>query len=622
MEGDASFGFGEACLRVASQGHGRRLLALAWPHRASLALATLFLLIGSGLGLAYPKLVGLLVDWVSEARTSASVDRVVALMVVVFAVQAVAVGLRYWLFTVVGERIVADLRQRLFARLLSQEIAFFDQERTGELLNRLSADTAVLQNTVTANLSMALRSLATVLGAIVLLFWTSASLTLLMLILVPPAALGAVYYGRAIRRLSREVQDALARATEVAEETLSGIRTVRVFDREREEAARFARRVDDSFRLASRRAWVTGLFTSAAFLLGYGVIAVVLWRGGRLVLSEAMSMGDLTAFVLYTLLMAVSLATLAGLYGDFMRAVGAATRVFELLDREPQGPAAAALAGDVFASSPAQGPVGSVRRDVIAEDEAQAVGERSLQGQVSFSAVHFAYPARPDVPVLQDVSFSISPGEVVALVGPSGSGKSTVVGLLTRLYAPTGGDILLDGQSIATWPLEQLRSQIAVVSQEPVLFSSTIAENIRYGRSAASDEEVWWAAGEANAAGFIRELPDALQTSVGERGVQLSGGQRQRIAIARALLRDPRLLLLDEATSALDTESERSVQEALERLMVGRTTLVVAHRLSTIRHADRIVVLDKGRVVEEGTHDALTQRGGLYARLAWQVRGA
>lgn len=569
----------------------RRLLGLAWPHRWGLLLATVFLAIGSGLGLTYPALVGKLLDQAIRSGDIAAIDKLALLMGAVFIGQAAAIGLRYALFTVIGERIVADLREALFARLMRQPVAFFDTRRTGELLNRLSSDTAVLQNTVTANLSMALRSLVTALGAIGLLFIISPSLTLLMLMVVPPAALGAVTYGRKIRRLSREVQDTLATASEVAEETLSGIRTVRSFDREADETRRYSTAIEDSFLVAKRRAILGGFFTSLASLFGYLAIAIVLWRGGRLVLGEALSVGELTSFILYTILMAFSIGTLASLWTDFMRAAGAGERVFALLDRAVEHEA------DPSLFSPEDGWMGD--------------GPNALE----VSGVTFSYPARPDVEVLQDVSVRLPRGKVVALVGPSGSGKSTLVALLTRLYDVDSGVISVEGRPIHEWDIHALRRRMAVVGQEPVLFSTTIKDNIRYGRDGASDEEVLEAAKMANAHDFIEGFPDGYDTMVGERGVQLSGGQRQRIAIARAMLRDPALLLLDEATSALDSESELMVQDALERLMVGRTTLVIAHRLSTIRNADVIIVMDKAKVVESGDHKSLIERDGLYARL-------
>lgn len=565
----------------------RRVFALAIPQWRTLLAASVFLLIGSGMGLIWPQAVRLIVDaTLTEGADPRVLDWVAVAMLGVFVVQGVAIALRYHLFTVAGERIVADLRQALFDRLTGLDIAFFDQRRTGELLNRLSSDTAVLQNTVTVNVSMALRSAVSALGGVALLLWTSPVLTAWMMAVVPPVAIGAVVFGRRVRRLSRSVQDALADASNVAEETLGGIRTVRYFTAESAQGAAYGAAVERSFGLARRRAGVVALFSGGASTAGFAAVVLVLWRGGHLVLADGMSLGDLTSFVLYTLIVAFSLGTLAGLWADFMRATGAAERVFELLDE----------VGVIEDSGGAQPPL--------------------PRGEVRLEGVHFRYPSRPDTPVLTGVDMILQAGTRTALVGPSGAGKSTIAGLLTRLYDPEQGTIVLDGHDLRTLEPGWLRRHVGVVSQEPLLFSASIAENIRHGRPDAAETEIRAAADAANATGFITSFPEGFQTLVGERGVQLSGGQRQRIAIARALLRNPRLLILDEATSALDTESERLVQEALERLMEGRTTLIIAHRLSTVRHAHRIVVLDAGRVVEEGTHDALLAASGLYARLA------
>ncbi|WP_245920120.1 ABC transporter ATP-binding protein [Melittangium boletus] len=560
-------------------------MGLARPQARRILLGTLFLLIASALGLVYPKIIGDIIDQALHAGDRARIDNVALAMVGVFLVQGVAMALRYYLFTTAGERVVTRLRQDLFQSLMSQEVGFFDERKTGELTNRLSSDTTVLQNTVSVNISMALRNAAQAVGGIALLFYTSPVLTALMLAIVPAVAVGAVSYGRKVRGLSKEAQDALAAANEVAEESLSGIRTVRSFAAERHEVERYQSATERAYDVARRRIKQSSYFLAGASSAGYLSSAVVLWYGGRLVLDGKMTVGNLTSFLIYSLMVAVALGALADLWADFMRASGAAERVFELVDRKPAIPSSG--------------------------------GERlaSVRGHVEFKDVRFAYPTRRDVPVLKGIHLDVAPGEVVAIVGPSGAGKSTIAALLARMYDPQEGRVLLDGRELDGLDTEWLRQQVGTVAQEPMLFASSIADNIRYGRPAASDEEVEAAARAANAHDFISRFPEGYRTLVGERGVQLSGGQKQRIAIARAVLKDPRLLVLDEATSALDAESEHLVQEALERLMQGRTTLIIAHRLSTVVGADRVVVMEGGQVVQSGDHSTLMGQEGLYRRL-------
>ncbi|ADO69461.1 ABC transporter ATP-binding protein [Stigmatella aurantiaca] len=563
----------------------RRLLSLARPELRTLLAGTFFLAIGSGMSLLYPQAMRLIIDEALGSRDRALIDRAAMWMTLILAIQALAVALRFYLFTTAGERVVTRLRQDLFASMMGQEVAFFDERKTGELTNRLASDTTVLQNTVSANISMVLRNLAQAVGGVALLFYTSPVLTLLMLAVVPAVAVGAVVYGRRVRKLSKEVQDALASSNEVAEESLSGVRTVRAFAAEKHEVTRYRNAVDKAFELARRRIRHSSTFMAVASFGGFASAAVVLWYGGRLVVDGSLSVGGLTSFLLYSLFVAFALGALAELWADFMRASGAAERVFELMDRQPTIPATG--------------------------------GERpaTVQGRVELREVSFAYPTRPDVQVLQGIDLTIAPGEIVAIVGPSGAGKSTIASLLTRLYDPQEGRILVDGKDLKALDPEWLRQQIGVVAQEPLLFSSSIAENIRYGRMDASDAEVEAAARAANAHEFISRFPEGYRTPVGERGVQLSGGQKQRVAIARAVLKDPRLLILDEATSALDAESEHLVKDALERLMQGRTTLIIAHRLSTVMGADRVLVLEGGNVVQSGSHSALMGQEGLYRRL-------
>ncbi|HZL99733.1 MAG TPA: ABC transporter transmembrane domain-containing protein [Planctomycetota bacterium] len=563
----------------------RRLLALARPEWRLLLPGTLVLLIAAGSGLIYPQVLRLVVDAVNATDIS-RIDTYALLMVGVVALQSVAIGLRVQFFSVAGQRIVARLREALYRRLLEQEIAFFDRQATGELLSRLASDTTVLQATVTVNASMAARNLILTFGALIFMALTSWKLTLLMLLVVPPLALGAVWMGRFVEKLSGRAQDALASAGRVAEEALSGIRTVRAFTGEEREGRRYGEAVMRTFELARRSnrgvAWLAGV----SYFLSFAGLALLLRQGVRDVALGAMTGGELTAFIMYGITVGFSVAGLGEIWAELMRARGASARVFALLDRQPELPTSG--------------------------------GERpaSVRGRLELREVSFAYATRPDVPALHGVGFVIEPGEVVALVGPSGAGKSTVAALIPRFYDPQAGAVLLDGTDIRRLDPLWLRGRIGSVAQEPLLFSTTIGENIRYGRPDATADQVEAAARVAHCHEFIVKLPQGYDTPVGERGVQLSGGQRQRVAIARAALRDPAILILDEATSALDAESEALVKDALSHLMRGRTSLVIAHRLSTVKDADRVVVLEAGRVVQVGPHAALMRDGqGLYAQL-------
>ncbi len=563
----------------------RRLLALARPEWRLLGAGVFFLSLGSAMALLYPQGMRVIIDGVLGGSAPGLVDRAALFMVGVALLQALAVSARHTLISVAGERAVTRVRERLFASILDQEIGFFDQRRTGELTSRLSSDTAVLQSAVSANISIGLRSAAQIVGGIGFLLWTSPVLTALMLAVVPPIALFGVIYGRRVRKLSRDVQDALASANEVAEEAISGIRTVRSFTAEPAEGARYAVRTRHAYALAKKRVLAGASFMAAGSFAAYAAAALVFWYGGRLVVRGQMTVGGLTSFLVYTLIVAFSLGALADLWADFMRSLGAAERIFELLDRKP-----------------AMAPAGGATLPLV-------------HGEIALDQVSFSYPSRKDIRVVDGVSLRLSPGEVVAVVGPSGAGKSTLAALIARLYDPDSGRLLLDGHDVRELDVSFLRRQIGAVAQEPILFSASIEENVRYGRPGASRAEVEAAARAANAHAFVERFPQGYDTLVGERGVQLSGGQKQRVAIARAVLKDPRILVLDEATSALDAESEHLVKEALERLMKGRTTLIIAHRLSTVKDADRVVVLDAGRIVQSGAHAALLREDGLYRRL-------
>jgi subfamily B ATP-binding cassette protein MsbA len=560
--------------RVLSPRPLARLWPLVRPHVSALGIATAALLASAAIGLAFPQVVRYLLDAAFE------------LLVGMFTVQAGLNFAQAYLLSATGERVVARLRQLLFDHLLHLHPGFFAERRTGELTSRLGTDIGTLQSLVSHQVSEFSRQILFLVGGITLLTLMHPRLTATALAVVPVAVGTGWFFGRRLRRISTGVQDRVAEATALAEEAFSQIRTVQSFVQEPWESRRYADRMTAVIAAAVQRALVRGTFFAAITFATFGGVAVVLWQGGRLVLEGGLTAGQLVSFLLYTITVASAVGTLAGLFSAYQEAIGAARRVFELLETAP------AIADPAVPRSLADPPTGDVRLE----------------------AVTFRY--QPDLPpALHAVDLRLAPGEIVALVGPSGAGKTTLASLLPRFWDVTEGRITLDGVDVRDLPVPELRGAIGIVPQEPALFSGTVAENIAYARPAATPAEVEAAARAAHAHEFIERLPQGYATVVGERGVKLSGGQRQRVAIARALLKDPAVLILDEATSSLDTESERLIEDAMERLLVGRTTLIIAHRLSTVRRADRLVVLDRGRVVEEGTHDALLARGGLYARL-------
>ena len=575
-------------VRVTRQGLRElaRLFAYLLPYRGRFIAAMWALVAGSLLGLAFPYLAGRLIDAATPGtHTGLDIDQAAGLLVLVLAVRAIcAFGQTYWLAQV-GERSLADLRQDTYARLLRLPVRFFSQRRVGELSSRVALDLSQIQDALTNAVPQFLRQVVLLAGGVVLIALTSGRLTLVMLGSIPPLVLAAGVFGRAVRRVSRDAQDQLASANVVVEETLQGIVGVKAFTNEDYEEGRYRGQISAVVASVLRGALYRGVFSACVIFALFGAVVLVLWYGAGLVKAGDMTLGDLTQFLLYTMFVGGAVGQFAELYAQLQRTVGATERVRELL-REPTE--------DV-------GPAGTMPRPA---------------GALAFDNVTFAYPSRKDIQVLRGLSLEARAGERIALVGPSGAGKSTIVSLLLRFYDPDGGRVLVDGRDARSYPLRGLREHSAVVPQDVLLFGGSIGDNIAYGRPGATPAEVEAAARQANAHDFIAGFPEGYQTVVGERGVQLSGGQRQRVAIARAILRDPAILILDEATSSLDSESEQLVQQALDGLMRGRTSVIIAHRLSTVRRADRIYVIDSGQVIETGTHAELLARdGGKYRTL-------
>ena len=566
----------------------RSLIPFVAPYKRVVVAAFLALVASTAVMLIIPLTIRMMIDEGFSTENAAVVDDYFLGLIGVALLMGVTSSLRFFLVSWIGERVVADLRSAVFDHVVNQSPIFFEKNHTGEIQSRLTADTTLIKTVVGSTASIALRNAFTLVGAVSMLIYTSATLSGLVLLAIPVIAFPLLGFGRLVRRLARKSQDTLADTNVFAGEALGFIQTVQAYTHEMLDQLRYRQVVEVAFRAARQRLMARAILTALVIFLVFAFIAGILWVGAQSVLDGSMSGGQLSQFVLYAVFSAMSMAALTEVWGDLQLAAGAAERLFELLEIEPAIKAPA---------NPVQLPQPS-------------------RGQVSFEHVEFAYPTRPEITALRDFSFSAKAGETIAIVGPSGAGKSTVLRLLMRFYDPRSGRVLIDGVDLRDADPRAVRSQMAIVPQETAIFSESLRENIRYGRPDASDAEVEHAAEVAMVDEFANALPEKFDTALGENGMTLSGGQRQRVAIARAVLKDAPILLLDEATSSLDSHSERLVQGALERLKAGRTTVVIAHRLATVRSADRILVVDGGRITASGTHDELVRQEGLYANLA------
>lgn len=565
------------------------------PYSGIFTVGFIFLILSSLTGLLFPYLLGQLIGHEPSSAADAagsllkfdSVNKIITALFIVFTSQAIFSFFRILLFTRVTEFTLRDLRTDAFSKLLMAPLTFYNKNKVGELTSRIATDINLLQTTFTTTIAEFVRQLITIVVGIAALIWLSPKLSLIMLATIPAVALFAVFFGRYIRKLSKRTQDAAAQSNGILEEALQGIQNVKAFTNEFFELGRYNISINEIKRLAIKGAVWRGLFVSFIILCLFGAIVFIIWQGVLLTQTGSLDQPSFISFIMYTIFLGASIGSLPDLYANIQKAIGATEHLMEIVEQEDEGIQ--------------KKDKGSVQR---------------FRGEIAFRHIQFSYETRGDLPVLRDINFEVKSGEQLAVVGPSGAGKSTITSLLLRFYNPTAGQILIDGKNALDYDLTEYRSQFALVPQEVLLFNGTIKENIAYGRPGASDEEIKEAATKANALIFIESFPDQFATLVGERGVQLSGGQRQRIAIARAVLRDPAILILDEATSSLDSESEHLVQQALDSLMKGRTSIVVAHRFSTIRNADKIVVIENGKIIEAGNHEELLAiDSGVYKKL-------
>ena len=561
-----------------------RLFQYIKPFRIEFSFGLFFLLLSTAASLIFPALMGNLVDSASDKLVN-NINQIAIALLVLFALQAIFSYFRIVLFVNVTEKALAVIRQETYAHLIKLPMNFFSKRRVGELNSRIASDISLLQETFTTDLAEFLRQVLIIIGGIIFLSLTSIKLTLFMLAIIPAMMLAAVFFGRYIKRFSKQVQEKVAESNTIIEETLQGISNVKAFTNEFFEIGRYTKKTNEVMQIAKKGGRYRGAFASFIIFCLFGSIVAVIWYGVLMINSNELSVGELFTFILYSVFIGASVGGMADIYAKLQKAIGATEHLMDILEEE--------------------------KEEIYSTFSADAVN-----GHIKFHNLNFAYPSRPDVQVLNNLNFEVQQGHNIALVGPSGAGKTTLASILFSFYKIEDGQISIDGKNIEEYDLHFLRKQIAIVPQDIILFGGSIKENIAYGKLDASEEEIEEAAKKANALNFINDFPKKMETLVGERGIQLSGGQRQRIAIARALLKNPSILILDEATSALDSESEKLVQEAMDVLMKGRTSIVIAHRLSTVKNADCILVLENGQIIEQGTHQELQKNNGLYKQLS------